>query len=1413
MVMEGTAELAFGIAALVYAAGLALFRLPLLQVRRWGWTLMMHSWSGVAVLTVLGSLAVLKGVMANFVSDIGYGWALAATFDDAIQSATMARDMALAWVNTINIAAIALGSLMSIIMLALLPTWATGVGVLLSAIASFIISSVFGTLIFMQKLLAGVILFMEGVVAFVGLMQVAAPAMFVAGLIAFMIPFARRLGKTFMVMGAVFTIALPVAIVAAAPPPGFAEKRIMETADMQALGIASKAVADLQGGVRYTAYDRENDTIWYPFLLAEPLKTPEVDRDKVCGKIPRGANYTCEQLIEIVKDILKTPEKAIFDTGGGGYYNAYDEGYRTTLMNATYARKVWFLNMWVTLHDKTPRNVTVNRIPNRPDSQAMECVKGGGWYDPGTWTTGHGGGLANRCEHAYLMWKSRWENFWRSTKLYNETSEWMVSENRNSTFVWFTEQPWGTPKEDLNKYEVKVEKKRESRWRECDEWADDDNDPETPEVCVRWRYYTQVYYHGNKSTYFVYLNMSDWQECWDTDTTYTGHGGPGQMCVTRKGRPDWSYEITDFRGPKEKYKPNQIDIQDERFRHNATIGGYECNIQYHHGVFNSSFAEIKQKGFIDDYGPYTLKQSVQSVDRDEPLVLDAPTEEKKVVVEVAGTCTAWSYAGYPILPAVLTYEYRVDFEASESMPYLPRVDWSKFDDDQKYQRELAAGKYVPDRITIGGASYGVENMRQEWGRYQNFRPGLYRDGPSQEASRRINAKLLEYKEESWETNATIFDTRIPIAKAVMNIIYNTAYGSYAGSNIPVTSHGLLITESGSVGILKPLSELIGTSLAIGFVIGLLALVVDTFNGLVGGQSVMMGFLMNKVGNISAAGRFFSQYIAAVQRMSHANMLGRYLARRMENELLKAAFEQRWMNRQQWQKLAEQRKNVPFRVRMMEKVVGRERLERMLDSRNPLAQMAARGYALSVAREGLKDPEFKKALESHMVLEKMEKKGLISPLDRMNIRSLSDFQKVLEEKGSTLKDMQKEGWLRGSDVKELFEKTNPVKSFDELVSKRKLSENPEFLKIKMDVEKTITGIAQSSPARMDPTEWAEGFAKMLKNPNLTTLEKVTLLDSFARSNPGRDIVISAYAAPFGELTKKIGEGIEDLGLSVGSEKLVGAGQAVQGFGMGFDGHITAPAAFQVGATPDFIDHGIVAKITQGYVPDASVDWKAYGTPADFVVHRHDLGGTPEDVSRVVHNVEKFGTADEASQYTSNPSIQHMLETVTPPREGPPPEVGKTDDKVVVTVQERVSEDNDMLSKVISEARQVAEEWGWDPDKELQAALQAVRVDDDGTVYTVREQDVHVDRLHEFRQEMEAQGNKVETNSYKSYSSYGIDEKDAQDYKSDPVNDNAWPEAFVNEPSADTYTGRGEDGVWGSNYAGIDRFNDKRGDRDE
>jgi hypothetical protein len=356
--MEVPTELVFGVAALVYGTGLALFRLPLPQLRRWGWTLMMHSWSGIAAVTVVGSLAVIKSLIHSYLGGLPYSFPLAATFDDAIASAAASRDMAYAWLQTLSYAAIALGAVQAILMLSLIPAWIGVVGIILSAIASYIFSAVFALIAFLTKLLSAVVLFMEGVVSLVGVSEYAAPAMFVIGTILLTIPFARTAGKTLMVLGAALTLILPVAIVAASPPPSYAEKSIAETADIQKLSIAGKEVAELSGGVRYTVYDRENKTLWYPLLIAEPLNTPEIDRSRLCSMLPKYGNLTCDQVIKVLEDILRTPEKAILDTGGGGYYNAYEEGYRTTLTNNTYTRHVWFLNMWITLHDKSPKKIT-----------------------------------------------------------------------------------------------------------------------------------------------------------------------------------------------------------------------------------------------------------------------------------------------------------------------------------------------------------------------------------------------------------------------------------------------------------------------------------------------------------------------------------------------------------------------------------------------------------------------------------------------------------------------------------------------------------------------------------------------------------------------------------------------------------------------------------------------------------------------------------------------------------------------------------------------------------------------------------------------------------------------------------------------------------------------------------------------
>ncbi|MEM2651459.1 MAG: hypothetical protein QXU87_05215 [Candidatus Caldarchaeum sp.] len=929
--MANEAEIAFGIAALVYGAGLVLFSLPLPQFRRWGWTAMMHSWSTAAILSIVGSIALLKPVLAGYLQSMGVSLPLTATFDDAIASAHASRDMAFEWLKAVNLAAMSLGTLQSIVMLALLPAWLSGVGILLSAIASFIFGAVFNLLIFIAKLLSGVVVFMEGVVAFVGLAKGVAPTLFIIGAALFAIPFARTAGKTMMVLGAALTLALPVAIVAASPPPGYVEQSIMEAADIQKLSIASRAVGEMEGGVRYTVYDRENDTLWYPFLIAEFTQPPEIDRDKVCANLPRGGNLTCEQIIEIMRDVLKTPQKTIFDTGGGGYYNAYDEGYRMSLINGTYARRVWFLNMWVTLYDTSPRNITVHKVPEDPDPSAMACTGTdpdrefffGGWDD---------GSIS--C-NPYLIWKERWESFWRSTSLYNETSLWMVAANRNTTFVWFTEQPWGTKKEDLNIYGITLPKVRELRWAVNETYTcETDGNSSTTETCWRWHYYTRGDYSGNKSVYFVYLNMDDYDVCWHIDPIYGGPVNGTDVCERRLGTPSWSYE---FR-PSTSNPPT-----------------------WNHTVLDSSFEEIMAAGFIDGYGPYTLPQSVEAIDRNEPLELNAPTQQKKVFVTANQTIIRDSYDGYPEVPDSLSYSFRVIFTASESMPYLPPVEWHKFDEDREYTRQLASGGYVPDNIL----GISVDNFRGEWARYQNFRQGLYRDGPSHEATRRINAALLTYREQNWETNATVFDTNIPLARTISETFYRNAYGAYAGSNIPISTLPILMVGSGSVAILKPLSELIGQAFAIGIAVGLLALIIDTFQSLVGGQSVMMHFFFSKVGNITHAAKFFTTYASAVKRMSRVDFIARWIQRRQENQLLKAATEAREKNRKAWEKFAERTRFSGVMERMLDK-------KRELEGRGGIVARAerlvlgvmTRSYTANVAMSAVRsDPKFAEAVRN------------------------------------------------------------------------------------------------------------------------------------------------------------------------------------------------------------------------------------------------------------------------------------------------------------------------------------------------------------------------------------------------------------------------------------------------------------------
>jgi hypothetical protein len=172
-------------------------------------------------------------------------------------------------------------------------------------------------------------------------------------------------------------------------------------------------------------------------------------------------------------------------------------------------------------------------------------------------------------------------------------------------------------------------------------------------------------------------------------------------------------------------------------------------------------------------------------------------------------------------------------------------------------------------------------------------------------------------------------------------------------------------EGGSIGILKPIADLVGQAFALGLaMLGFLAVVIDSFQALVGGQSVMMGYLFSKVGNISHGLRFFSGFISAVQRISKANIMGRVLARRLEDGMYRAGLEQ-WKNeRKLWEKarLGETSRIKEWMLERLQRVEGRAGIAAATE--RLLLRSMTRGYVLDTVRRGVYDDEFAEKLAAN-----------------------------------------------------------------------------------------------------------------------------------------------------------------------------------------------------------------------------------------------------------------------------------------------------------------------------------------------------------------------------------------------------------------------------------------------------------------
>ncbi|MEM4417641.1 MAG: hypothetical protein QXD32_06255, partial [Nitrososphaerota archaeon] len=404
-----------------------------------------------------------------------------------------------------------------------------------------------------------------------------------------------------------------------------------------------------------------------------------------------------------------------------------------------------------------------------------------------------------------------------------------------------------------------------------------------------------------------------------------------------------------------------------------------------------------------------------------------------------------------------------------------------------------------------------------------------------------------------------------------------------------------------VAILKPLSELIGQSIAIGVAMLFLAIVIDSFQAIVGGQSVMMRYFFSKVGNISHSIQFLSKFTSTVQRMSKVNLLGRMMARRQEDRLLKAAFEQWKHDRKAWENL-------------------RERIERMEGLKDRVT-FAKQRYMLA---NRIQDRAFERLAELE------GQPGFLKSLERSFLRQVARHH-TLSEARIGLYNREFAESLRSNYASYLSAKKQVEKAEDIEMGKIK----PEAIRSMAErgADDLIRSLKQRDTARMTPGEFARGAAEMLRSSS--PLQRVALADSLVRSDAGRAIFWSYTLEPFGKALEAVGERV--------SSRLP-TGSTLSHIGQQMDGHIRAPAAFSLAAQQptnpslpgvQYFGEGVKPTVPAGYVPDPKVGVFSAGRPsAEMPVVRDELlGGSLWDVKAAEEKVERYGAPTDIKGFDS------------------------------------------------------------------------------------------------------------------------------------------------------------------------------------
>jgi len=195
---------------------------------------------------------------------------------------------------------------------------------------------------------------------------------------------------------------------------------------------------------------------------------------------------------------------------------------------------------------------------------------------------------------------------------------------------------------------------------------------------------------------------------------------------------------------------------------------------------------------------------------------------------------------------------------------------------------------------------------------------------------------------------------------------------------------------------------------------------------------------------------------------------------------------------------------------------------------------------------------------------------------------------------------------------------------------------------MKAENLVRYFTQSTPVKADPMKVAEGWAAMIRNAD-SKLEKIALVDSFARSDYMNTLVRAGVAGMVGAVARQLGPRV--------SQHFPAVGATLSHIGDSLDFNLRAPAAFVLAAEaqkPVYTVESIRPTVgfSTGPYPYREIGVWTGGRPTADIPYVKDplVGGDIHDVIKGAEVVERHGAPSDKDRLYA--SLADFVDAVNP-----------------------------------------------------------------------------------------------------------------------------------------------------------------------